>query len=66
VIRDLTTITEFHCISAELGAELLMPVQPPAHGQHQQKTPGRDVWDFLEQAWIAHQRSGVMPSQLNH
>ena len=23
---------------------------------------GRDVWDFLEQAWIAHHRGGVMPS----
>ena len=22
---------------------------------------GRDVWSFLEQAWIAHQRGGVMP-----
>jgi transposase len=25
---------------------------------------GRDVWDFLEQAWIAHHRGGVMPSLL--
>jgi len=23
---------------------------------------GRDVWQFLEQAWIAHHRGGVMPS----
>jgi hypothetical protein len=23
---------------------------------------GRDTWDFLEQAWIAHHRGGVMPS----
>ncbi len=23
---------------------------------------GRDVWEFLEQAWIAHHRGGVMPS----
>jgi transposase len=23
---------------------------------------GRDVWDFLEQAWIAHRVGGVMPS----
>jgi hypothetical protein len=22
---------------------------------------GRDVWQFLEQAWIAHHRDGVMP-----
>ena len=27
---------------------------------------GRDVWQFLEQAWIAHHRSGVMPSLLPH
>jgi len=26
---------------------------------------GRDVWDFLEQAWIAHHRGGVMPSPLS-
>ena len=25
---------------------------------------GRDVWQFLEQAWVAHHRSGVMPSLL--
>ena len=25
---------------------------------------GRDVWEFLEQAWIAHHRNGVMPSLL--
>jgi hypothetical protein len=25
---------------------------------------GRDVWQFLEQAWIAHHRGGVMPSLL--
>jgi len=25
---------------------------------------GRDVWKFLEQAWIAHHRGGVMPSLL--
>ena len=27
---------------------------------------GRDVWQFLEQAWIAHHRGGVMPSLLPH
>ena len=26
---------------------------------------GRDVWQFLEQAWIAHHRGGVMPSLLS-
>ncbi len=25
---------------------------------------GRDVWEFLEQVWIAHHRGGVMPSLL--
>ena len=25
---------------------------------------GRDIWEFLEQAWIAHHRGGVMPSLL--
>ncbi len=25
---------------------------------------GRDVWEFLEQLWIAHHRGGVMPSLL--
>ena len=25
---------------------------------------GRDVWEFLEQAWIAHHRGGLMPSLL--
>jgi transposase len=25
---------------------------------------GRDIWDFLEQAWITHNRGGVMPSLL--
>jgi len=25
---------------------------------------GRDVWQLLEQAWIAHHRGGVMPSML--
>ncbi len=25
---------------------------------------GRDVWQFLEQVWIAHHRGGVMPSLL--
>ena len=25
---------------------------------------GRDIWQFLEQAWIAHHRCGVMPSLL--
>ena len=25
---------------------------------------GRDVWQFLEQAWIAHHRGGLMPSLL--
>ena len=25
---------------------------------------GRDSWQFLEQAWIAHHRGGVMPSLL--
>ena len=25
---------------------------------------GRDVWDFLEQAWIAQHHGGVMPSLL--
>jgi transposase len=25
---------------------------------------GRDVWSFLEQAWVAHHRGGVMPSLL--
>ena len=25
---------------------------------------GRDVWEFLEQAWIAYHRGGVMPSLL--
>jgi hypothetical protein len=23
---------------------------------------GRDVWEFLEQAWIAHRLGGVLPS----
>ena len=27
---------------------------------------GRDVWEFLEQAWIAHHRGGVMPSLLSN
>jgi transposase len=26
---------------------------------------GRNVWQFLEQAWIAHHRGGVMPSLLS-
>jgi transposase len=26
---------------------------------------GRDVWEFLEQVWIAHHRGGVMPSLLS-
>ena len=26
---------------------------------------GRDVWQFLEQAWIAHHRGGLMPSLLS-
>ena len=25
---------------------------------------GRDIWGFVEQAWIAHHRGGVMPSLL--
>jgi hypothetical protein len=25
---------------------------------------GRDVWSFVEQAWIAHRRGGEMPSLL--
>ncbi|MFN9621253.1 MAG: hypothetical protein ACK587_00220 [Cyanobacteriota bacterium] len=25
---------------------------------------GRDVWDFLEQAWIAHHQGRLMPSLL--
>ena len=25
---------------------------------------GRDVWQFLEQAWVAHHRGGEMPSML--
>ena len=25
---------------------------------------GRDIWQFLEQAWIAHHRGGIMPSLL--
>jgi hypothetical protein len=25
---------------------------------------GRDIWEFLDQAWIAHHRGGVMPSLL--
>jgi transposase len=25
---------------------------------------GRDVWDFLEQGWIAHHQGGVIPSLL--
>ena len=25
---------------------------------------GRDVWQFLEQAWVAHHRGGMMPSLL--
>jgi len=25
---------------------------------------GRDVWQFMEQAWAAHHRGGVMPSLL--
>ena len=28
------------------------------------KQQGRDVWQFLEEAWIAHHRGGVMPSLL--
>lgn len=24
----------------------------------------RDIWQFLEQAWVAHHRGGVMPSLL--
>ena len=24
----------------------------------------RDIWQFLEQAWVAHHRDGVMPSSL--
>jgi len=27
---------------------------------------GRDVWQFLEQAWITHHRGGVMPSLLQN
>jgi hypothetical protein len=27
---------------------------------------GRDVWQFMEQAWVAHHRGGVMPSLLPH
>jgi hypothetical protein len=27
---------------------------------------GRDVWDVLEQAWIAHHHGGVMPSLLTY
>ena len=25
---------------------------------------GRNVWEFLKQAWVAHHRGGVMPSLL--
>ncbi len=25
---------------------------------------GRDIWSFLEQAWIGHHRGGEMPSLL--
>ncbi len=28
------------------------------------RTQGRDVWEFLEQPWIAHHRSALMPSLL--
>ena len=28
------------------------------------KQQGCDVWQFLEQAWVAHHRIGVMPSLL--
>jgi hypothetical protein len=27
---------------------------------------GRDVWQFIDQAWVAHHRGGVMPSLLPH
>ena len=27
---------------------------------------GRDVWQFIEQTWVAHHRGGVMPSLLPH
>jgi hypothetical protein len=30
-------------------------------GRRQQ---GRDIWDFLEQAWIGHHREGQTPSLL--
>jgi len=26
---------------------------------------GRDIWEFLEQAWIAHHRGGQMPSPVS-
>jgi hypothetical protein len=35
-----------------------------AHRHHHVATTGRDVWQFLEQAWFAHHRGGVMPSLL--
>jgi transposase len=37
---------------------------PPAHGHNHPQQQGRDVGQFLEQAWIAHHRGGATPSLL--
>ena len=47
-----------------------VPASQGCHGPDQwrrirlQWQQGRDVWQFLEQAWIAHHRGGVMLSLL--
>ncbi len=50
-----------HCVQSASGAVCRSCLLTSTTNLRQQ---GRDVWQFLEQVWIAHHRGGVMPSLL--
>jgi transposase len=52
-----------HCVQSRQGAICRSRLLTGTTTLRQQ---GRDVWQFLEQAWIAHHRGGVMPSLVPH
>ncbi len=50
-----------HGVQSKTGALCCTSLLTVCNSLRQQ---GRDVWEFLEQAWIAHRHGGEMPSQL--
>ncbi len=59
-------LPETHAVARVLRLVSVSQIEPTntTTTERDMRQQGRDIWQFLEQAWIAHHRGGLMPSLL--